>query len=106
MVLLLAVHTVEQVTAKVPLSMIILNDFIKRRSLPLGLKCRMVMPTSGEISVSLWEAADMQSLSLWLDENLVQDCASQVFEVSRSCLSTGVLCRSFTQSNCHMKQHP
>lgn len=40
--LFLVVHTVEAPSAKVPLSVIILNDLIKRRSIPPELKIRMV----------------------------------------------------------------
>lgn len=42
MPLYLVTHTIEQVTASVPLSMIVLLDHHKRRSLPADLKLRLV----------------------------------------------------------------
>ncbi|EFJ47537.1 hypothetical protein VOLCADRAFT_91950 [Volvox carteri f. nagariensis] len=42
MVLLLVTHVVEVPSSRVPLAVIILNDAIKRKSLPSNLKCRMV----------------------------------------------------------------
>lgn len=79
--LLLGVHTVEMVTAKVPFSMIILQDHIKRRSIPEELRLRLVIPTSGLQSISLWDAPDVESLKEWLDANLSNDCQSEVSEV-------------------------
>ena len=45
--LVLAVHTVEAATAKVPFSMIVLNDLIKRRATPEDARVRMVIPSGG-----------------------------------------------------------
>lgn len=53
----------------VPLSMIVLTDYIKRRSLPPDLKCRMVLP-SGSVSISLWDAPSLYSLQEWLNMTL------------------------------------
>jgi hypothetical protein len=43
-----------------------------------------VLPSGGLISVSLWDVDDPEALKMWLDENLGQDCANEVSEVSRS----------------------
>lgn len=79
--LLLAVHTVDAVTAKVPLSMVMLLDHIKRKAIPADLHIRLVLPTSGLQSTSLWDAPCIEALQVWLDENLGVDCKSEVFEV-------------------------
>jgi hypothetical protein len=42
-----------------------------------------VLPSGGLISVSLWDVDDPEALKAWLDENLGQDCANEVNEVSR-----------------------
>ncbi len=42
MVLVLAIHSVSTVTAKVPFSMVALVDHIRRKDLPPELKCRQV----------------------------------------------------------------
>ncbi|GAX76139.1 hypothetical protein CEUSTIGMA_g3582.t1 [Chlamydomonas eustigma] len=69
MVLVLALHKIEVENAMVPLSMIVLTDYIKRRSLPPDLKCRMVLP-SGSVSISLWDTSSLVSLQEWLDITL------------------------------------
>ncbi|WIA19840.1 hypothetical protein OEZ85_005745 [Tetradesmus obliquus] len=79
--LVLAVHTVEAATAKVPFAMILLLDFAKRKATPPGCKCRMVIPSDGITSVSLWDTADPASLQEWLAENLGSDCRSELHEV-------------------------
>ncbi len=76
------VHCVDAVTAKVPLAMIILADCVQRRSLPSHLKCRMIVPTSGLQSTSLWDAPSQEDLQAWVDANLNQDCTSIIAEVS------------------------
>jgi hypothetical protein len=83
--LVLAVHTIEAATAKVPFSMIVLNDFIKRKAIPEDYHVRFVIPSGGLQSVSLWDIPDtleaLDSLKEWLDSNLGNDCASEVSEV-------------------------
>ncbi|GBF87757.1 hypothetical protein Rsub_00468 [Raphidocelis subcapitata] len=80
--LAMAVHTMEVATAKVPFSMILLMDHVRtKRALPDDLRCRLVIPTDGLISVSLWDVADPDALKAWLDENLGSDCINQVSEV-------------------------
>jgi hypothetical protein len=41
--LVLAVHSVEEVTAKVPFAIILLQDFVSSKKLPQELKCRQVI---------------------------------------------------------------
>lgn len=41
--LVLAVHSVEEVTAKVPFAIILLQDFVSSKKLPQELKCRQVV---------------------------------------------------------------
>lgn len=52
--------------------------------MPENLKVRMVLPSGGLISVSLWDVDDPESLKAWLDENLGQDCANEVNEVQEA----------------------
>jgi len=81
--LCLAVHEVEFETAKVPLSMIVLLDHIKRKSLPTELKCRIVLP-SGRVSISVWDAPSLETLQTWLDEALASQepgLVNKVYEV-------------------------
>lgn len=81
MVLLLAVHSVQSVTAKIPFSMVALLDLVKKNELPSDIKCRQVFPTSGLRSTSLWDAPSIETLQIWLDEFLDVDCTNEVFEV-------------------------
>ncbi|KAK9794918.1 hypothetical protein WJX73_006830 [Symbiochloris irregularis] len=81
MVLVLAVHSVQSVTAKVPFSMIALTDLVKKHELPTDVKCRQICPTSGTRSVSLWDVPNVDTLQIWLDEYLDVDCTNEVFEV-------------------------
>lgn len=79
--LILAVHTVNAVTAKVAFSTILLQDFIANKRLPEEFKCRMLVPTSGSISTSLWDVSDPALLLAWLQDNINVDCQHEVFEV-------------------------
>jgi hypothetical protein len=79
--LILAVHTVNTVTAKVAFSTILLQDFITNKKLPEEFKCRMLIPTSGSTSASLWDASDPALLLAWLQDNINVDCQHEVFEV-------------------------
>lgn len=40
--LVLALHTVEEVTAKVPFAVILLQDFVTSKKVPEEMKCRQV----------------------------------------------------------------
>lgn len=79
--LVLAVHSFEAATAKVPFSMIVLLDHVKRRSIPEDLRCRMVIPSSGQASFSLWDVPSEGALLDWLVENLGEDVTSEVYAV-------------------------
>jgi len=79
--LILAVHTVNTVTAKVAFSTILLHDFISNKKLPEEFKCRMLLPTSGSISTSVWDVSDPALLLAWLQDNINVDCEHEVFEV-------------------------
>ncbi|QDZ23909.1 hypothetical protein HOP50_11g64470 [Chloropicon primus] len=83
MVLVLAVHTVEEVSARIPFCMMVLNDVLSRQqsSVPPGLDYRFLVPTSGTVSVSLWDASDVETLKVWLDETLSEYCSTECFEV-------------------------
>ena len=79
--LVLAVHSVAQVTAKVAFSTILLQDFITNGKTPADFKCRQLIPTSGAKSISLWDVTDPEALLAWLNENVNVDCDHEVFEV-------------------------
>lgn len=61
--------------------MILLLDFAKRKAAPAGCRCRMVLPSDGETSVSLWDTQDSQALLEWLQDNLGGDCTTVLHEV-------------------------
>jgi len=99
MSLLLAVHKIQEVTAKVSFSIIQLQDLIKTKQTPEGFKCRHVFPTSGEISVSVWdysgkgnenmdgeEVAEQATVLLvsWLTEHLNSDCTHEVYTIQEA----------------------
>jgi len=79
--LVLAVHTVEAATAKVPFCMILLLDHAKRKTIPEGIRVRMIIPSAGLTSFSLWDCEDPAVLKAWLDENLGVDCQTELAEV-------------------------
>eukprot|EP00199_Chlamydomonas_sp_CCMP681_P002669 CAMPEP_0119104920 /NCGR_PEP_ID=MMETSP1180-20130426/3004_1 /TAXON_ID=3052 ORGANISM="Chlamydomonas cf sp, Strain CCMP681" /NCGR_SAMPLE_ID=MMETSP1180 /ASSEMBLY_ACC=CAM_ASM_000741 /LENGTH=342 /DNA_ID=CAMNT_0007089803 /DNA_START=12 /DNA_END=1040 /DNA_ORIENTATION=- len=81
MPLYLATHTVHAVTATVPLAMVVLADFVKRKALPNDLHVRLVLPTSGTVSVSVWDAPSTERLLEWLHANLAFDESHEVYEV-------------------------
>ncbi|KAK9845791.1 hypothetical protein WJX81_002520 [Elliptochloris bilobata] len=84
MVLVLAIHSVSAVTAKVPFSMIALIDYVRQKDLPSELKCRQVFPTSGGRSSSLWDVASIPLLLEWLDEHMDESTTNEVFEVQEA----------------------
>lgn len=81
MVLVVVVHTLEAVTATVPICMIALKEAVDRKSLPEELKIRQVLPTSGHRCTSLWDVQDKAVLQKWMDEALGPDVAHEMFEV-------------------------
>ncbi|CAG9466122.1 unnamed protein product [Pedinophyceae sp. YPF-701] len=77
----MAVHKIDQISAKVPFSMMLLTDLVKSRKVPPEHRCRMVVPCSGPVSVSLWDTSDAAALLAWLDEGLSGYCESEVHPV-------------------------
>jgi len=61
--------------------MISLLDLVRHKSPPPNLKCRMLVPSSGSRSCSLWDVDSAAALQAWLDEAADADCAHEVFEV-------------------------
>lgn len=90
--LYLAVHTVENVSARVPFSIILLMDAQKRRAIPEAVgRVRMIIPSDGRESVSLWDAAAPGPLQQWLSANLGPDCIVQVYGVEEDfCVGVGL----------------
>ena len=80
MVLLLVVHTVENVTAKVPFATILLQDLVAQKKTGEH-KCRQLVPTSGARSSSLWDTDDAAALLAWLQESCGAECTHEAFEV-------------------------
>ena len=76
--LVLAVHEVDQVSARIPMSMLVLSKALD--SAPPWLKSRFLIPTSGTVSVSMWDATDCETLQSWLDETLSEYCKTSCFE--------------------------
>eukprot|EP01024_Parvocaulis_polyphysoides_P028590 TRINITY_DN2581_c1_g2_i3.p2 TRINITY_DN2581_c1_g2~~TRINITY_DN2581_c1_g2_i3.p2 ORF type:complete len:283 (+),score=66.33 TRINITY_DN2581_c1_g2_i3:122-850(+) len=79
--LVLAVHQVDEVTAKVPLSTIMLLDHVKRKDIPDSLKPRLVLPTAGQVCVSVWDSPTVETLQMWLDGVLGSYCKTEAIEV-------------------------
>eukprot|EP01023_Acetabularia_acetabulum_P033364 TRINITY_DN3122_c0_g1_i1.p2 TRINITY_DN3122_c0_g1~~TRINITY_DN3122_c0_g1_i1.p2 ORF type:complete len:252 (+),score=57.76 TRINITY_DN3122_c0_g1_i1:481-1236(+) len=79
--LVLAVHQVEEVTAKVPLSTIMLLDHVKRKDIPDSLKPRLVLPTAGQVCMSVWDSPSVETLQMWLDGVLGSYCKTEAIEV-------------------------
>lgn len=90
--LFLAVHTVENVSARVPFSIILLMDAAKRRAIPESVgRVRMIIPSDGRESVSLWDAPSPGPLQSWLSSNLGPDCIVQVYGVEEDfCVGVGL----------------
>merc|ERR1711939_822013 len=61
--------------------MMLLLDAAQRRTLPHGMSLKMVLPTDGKISTSVWESEDKDSLIQALDSLLSTFCETEVFEV-------------------------
>jgi hypothetical protein len=79
--LVLAIHSlVSEVSAKVAFSTILLQDFITNKKVPPEFKCRMLVPTSGKRSCSLWDVQDPDALLAWLKECVGVDCEHEVYE--------------------------
>ena len=73
--LILCIHSHSEVggSAKVPMSMMILNDVVKRGAHPSAFKCRLLVPSSVK-SVSLWEVSGenpIEQLQEWADSGIL-----------------------------------
>lgn len=79
--LVLVIHHITAVSAKVPLCCIILGGMAKNNELPEDLKLRQLVPTSGTESSSLWDVPDIGVLQAWLEENLSDDSTHTCFVV-------------------------
>ncbi|KAK9822598.1 hypothetical protein WJX74_009241 [Apatococcus lobatus] len=79
--LVLCVHTVPEVTAKVPFAMVMLMDKVRKRDVPVSLRCRQVIPTSGNQSTSMWDVPSIDELQEWLGSVCGGECASEIYEV-------------------------
>lgn len=66
---------------QVPFAMISLLDLVRHKAPPPNLKCRMLMPSSGARSASLWDVDSATALQAWLDESADADCTHEVVEV-------------------------
>ncbi|CAD7703070.1 unnamed protein product [Ostreobium quekettii] len=82
MVLVLVVHSLEAVSATVPICMIALKEAVDRRALPEDLKIRQVVPTGGLRCVSLWDVTDKDALQAWMEENLGPDVKHEILDVA------------------------
>lgn len=70
---------------QVPFSVVLLLDHVKRGTTPEGMRVRMIVPSDGLTSVSLWDLApttDAAQLKEWLDNNLGGDGTSEVHGVA------------------------
>ena len=55
---------------------------MSRKKLPEGLKCRLILPTSGTQSVSVWDSPDIHTIHSWVEERLSEYCASECFQIA------------------------
>lgn len=81
MVLVMVVHTLESVTATVPMGMIMLKNFQVKKEIPDDFRLRMIIPTSGTSSFSMWDATEGSLLKHWLEANLDQGVQHEIVEV-------------------------
>ena len=77
----LAKHTIAEVTAKVPFAMIMLHGKVKSNELPPELSLRLLVPSSGLCSMSLWEAPSAEAVEEYCKEIIGDMCETEVFEV-------------------------
>ena len=66
---------------QVPFAMISLLDLVRHKSPPFNLKCRMLLPSSGSRSASLWDVDSAAALQAWLDDSADADCTHEVVEI-------------------------
>ncbi|KAK3237723.1 hypothetical protein CYMTET_52224 [Cymbomonas tetramitiformis] len=79
--LILAVHSITDVTAKVPFAIMVLQDAIKTRAIPEQLKVREILPTSGAKSTSVWEGPSVEAVQEYVDQLLAEWCSNEYFVI-------------------------
>mmetsp|Transcript_41513 Transcript_41513/g.79345 ORF Transcript_41513/g.79345 Transcript_41513/m.79345 type:complete len:227 (-) Transcript_41513:2504-3184(-) len=77
----LVVHTITDVTAKVPFAMMVLHDAIKTKAIPPHLKVAQLLPTSGARSSSLWEGTGVEEVETFVNSLLSEWCINECFAV-------------------------
>lgn len=77
----LVVHTITDVTAKVPFAMMVLQDALKTKAVPAHLKVMQLLPTSGARSTSLWEGPSVEHVETFVNELLAEWCLNECFAV-------------------------
>uniref|UniRef100_A0A7S0QY23 Senescence domain-containing protein n=1 Tax=Pyramimonas obovata TaxID=1411642 RepID=A0A7S0QY23_9CHLO len=77
----LAIHTITDITAKVPFAMMVLQDAIKTKAIPSQLKVTQVLPTSGPRSMSMWEASSVEEVETYTNQLLSDWCINECFTV-------------------------
>lgn len=77
----LVVHTITDVTAKVPFAMMVLQDALKTKAIPSHLKVMQLLPTSGARSSSLWEGPTVEQVETFVNELLAEWCLNECFAV-------------------------
>lgn len=77
----LVVHTITDVTAKVPFAMMVLQDAIKTKAIPQHLKVSQLLPTSGARSSSLWEGTSVEEVETFVNSLLSEWCINECFVV-------------------------
>jgi len=77
----LAKHTIPEVTAKVPFAMILLEGKAKSNEIPPELCLRLLVPSAGLCSISLWGAASAAEVESYCKETIGDFCETEVFEV-------------------------
>mmetsp|Transcript_39062 Transcript_39062/g.65638 ORF Transcript_39062/g.65638 Transcript_39062/m.65638 type:complete len:256 (-) Transcript_39062:1345-2112(-) len=77
----LVIHTITDITAKVPFAMMVLQDAIKTKAIPSQMKITQVLPTSGPRSMSLWEAPSVEEVETYTNQLLSDWCINECFPV-------------------------
>mmetsp|Transcript_4297 Transcript_4297/g.4955 ORF Transcript_4297/g.4955 Transcript_4297/m.4955 type:complete len:244 (-) Transcript_4297:776-1507(-) len=79
--LFLAIHTITDVTAKVPFAVMVIQDAIKTKSIPYTMKCRLIIPTSGQQSISMWEGDSLEEVEEYVNKLLQEWCETHLSPV-------------------------
>ena len=82
MVLVLAVHVIDDASAAVPLHIMHIHRLTQTNAIPPHFKLRQLIPTSGLYSTSLWDVDmpdgedELAALKAFLDESMQGLCVS------------------------------